>query len=73
MSKTSKPAEPSADPAGRRHPQEKHLLEFCEKMAKQIGRNYVARTAEMIKREYPGSVESMVPKLRAIYKAHPPK
>ena len=73
MSKTSKPAAPSADPAGRRHPHEQHLLDFCAKMAKQIGRAYVARTAEMIRRDFPGSVESMVPKLRAIYKAHPPK
>jgi hypothetical protein len=34
-----------------------------------LGRQYVARTADMIKREYPGSAQTMVPKLREIYKS----
>lgn len=42
-------------------------------MAKQIGRNYVARTAEFIKTNYPGSEDALIPKLRAIYKRYPPK
>lgn len=58
---------------GKEHPEPQRLLEFCEKMAKQIGRSYVARTAEFIKTNYPGSAASLVPKLRAIYKAHAPK
>jgi hypothetical protein len=61
-------AAPSADPAGRQHPNPEDLLEFCRKMARQIGRHYVARTAEMIKRDFPGSAAQLLPKLRAIYK-----
>jgi hypothetical protein len=64
----SKPAAPSADPAGRQHPHPEALLEFARKMARQIGRHYVARTANMIKADFPGSAETLVPKLRAIYK-----
>jgi hypothetical protein len=66
-------AKPSADPAGRQHPHPDHLLEFCSKMAKQIGQGYVARTANMIKEQFPGSAAELLPKLRQIYKAHPPK
>lgn len=69
-SKKSAPVARSADPAGRQHPHPEHLLAFCEKMARQIGRGYVARTANMIKDQFPGSADKLIPKLRAIYKAH---
>lgn len=66
-------AKPSADTnAGRQHPNPEHLLTFVEKMVKQIGRNYAARTAEMISRDFPGSAEALLPKLRAIYRAAKP-
>jgi hypothetical protein len=65
-------AKPSADPAGRQHPQPEHLLAFVEKMVRQTGRNYAARTAEMIKRDFPGSAAQLLPKLRVIYKAGKP-
>jgi hypothetical protein len=45
------------------------LLAFVEKMARQIGRDYVARTAKMIERDYPGSASKLVPKLREIYRS----
>lgn len=72
-SKKSSQAAPSADSAGRQHPHPQLLLDFCERMARQIGRHYVARTADMVKRDFPGSASTLIPKLRAIYKAHPPK
>lgn len=72
-SKKSAQVAHSADPAGRQHPHPQALLDFCERMAKQIGRGYVARTANMIKEQFPGSADKLLPKLRAIYKAHPPK
>ena len=54
---------------GAEHPHPQHLLAFVEKMARQIGRDYVARTAKMIERDYPGSAPKLVPKLREIYRA----
>ena len=39
-------------------------------MAKQIGRDYVRRTAKMIEEKFPGSAPALLPKLRALYKAH---
>lgn len=66
-------AKRSADTnAGRQHPNPDQLLTFVERMVKQIGRNYAARTAEMIKRDFPGSSEALLPKLRAIYQAAKP-
>ena len=57
----------------RRHAHEGHILAFCEKMLRELpeplGRQYVARTADMIKREYPGSAPAMLPRLREIYKS----
>jgi hypothetical protein len=57
----------------RRHAHEGVILAFCEKMLRELpeplGRQYVARTADMIKREYPGSTQTMVPKLREIYRS----
>lgn len=58
---------------GPEHPHPELLLAFCEKMARQIGRQYVARTAEFIKKNYPGSAAALIPKLRAIYRNNPPK
>lgn len=58
---------------GAEHPHPERLLVFCERMGLEVGRNYVARTAEFIKANYPGSADSLVPKLREIYKKHPAK
>lgn len=63
----SKPA------TGKTHPQPDLLLAFCERMAREIGRHYVARTAEFIQINYPGSVDTLIPKLRVIYRNNPPK
>ncbi len=54
---------------GREHPHPELLLAFVERMSREIGRNYVARSAEFVKREFPGSAAALLPKLRAIYKA----
>lgn len=49
------------------HPHPDKLLEFAEKMAKQIGPHYIARTAEMVKRDFPGSADYLLPRLHDIY------
>lgn len=49
------------------HPDEKSLLKFLER--KDQTADYVRRTAEWIKEEYPGSAERLIPLLRKIYKA----
>lgn len=54
---------------GAEHPHPDALLAFCEKMARDIGRDYVARTAKMIARDYPASAPKLLPRLRAIYRA----
>ena len=59
----------AAPGAERVHPQPAHLLAFAERQAASIGRAYVARLAEFIRREYPGSAAELLPKLRAIYRA----
>ena len=55
------------------HPYPDKLIRFCERMAREIGRGYVHRTAEFIKEKYPASAPELLPKLRAIYKNNPPK
>lgn len=69
----SKTAPPGADHAGRQHPHPEALLDFCSKMGRQIGRDYVRRTADMVRDQFPGSADALIPKLRAIYKASPDK
>jgi uncharacterized protein Yka (UPF0111/DUF47 family) len=49
-----------------RHPHEADLLKFCERQDQSA--DYVRRTAEWIKKEFPASATAMLPKLRAIYK-----
>lgn len=58
---------------GKEHPHPELLLQFCERMAREIGRHYVARTAEFIQKNYPGSAPTLVPKLRVIYRNNKPK
>lgn len=58
---------------GAEHPHPERLLAFCERMGLEVGRNYVARTAEMVKRDFPGSADALIPKLRAIYRNSPEK
>lgn len=58
---------------GPEHPHPDRLLEFAERMGREVGRNYVARTAEFIKTNYPGSASALIPKLRAIYRNSPAK
>lgn len=48
------------------HPNEKNLLKFLERPDQTA--DYVRRTAEWIKREYPGSAARLLPLLRKIYK-----
>jgi len=59
--------------AGRQHPHPDRLLEFVEQQVPVIGLDYVIRSAKFIEREYPGSVDYLVPKLRAIYRKHSQK
>lgn len=50
----------------RRHSDEAALLRFLERPDQSA--DYVRRTAEWIKQEFPGSAPSMLPRLRAIYR-----
>ncbi len=50
------------------HPHPEHLMAFVEKMAVQIGSDYVRRTAEFLKRDYPVTASALVPKLRVLYR-----
>jgi hypothetical protein len=52
-----------------RHPNEGALVKFLERSDQSAA--YVRETAEWIKKNYPGSVRTLLPKLRAIYKAKP--
>lgn len=54
---------------GAEHPYPEQLLDFAEKMSREVGRGYVERTGKMIARDYPASAPKLLPKLRAIYKA----
>jgi len=51
---------------GRRHDGEAELLAFCAKEYQTS--DYVRRTAEFIKAEYPGSAATLLPKLRALFR-----
>lgn len=50
----------------RKHPGEAELLAFCAR--KDNTADYVRRTADWIKREYPGSAATVLPRLRKIYR-----
>ena len=50
---------------GKRHAAERELLAFLERQDQTA--DYVRRTAEWIKREYPGSAH-LLPRLRAIWR-----
>ena len=50
----------------RRHPAEAEFIRFLER--KDQSSAYVKRCAEWIKIEYPGSVRTVLPKMRQIYK-----
>lgn len=50
------------------HPRPDLLMAFVEKMAKAIGPNYVMRTAEFLKREYPATAAALRPRLAALYR-----
>ena len=51
---------------GRRHPAEAELLRFLARPDQTA--DYVIRNADMIKRDYPGSMATLLPKMRAIYR-----
>jgi hypothetical protein len=51
---------------GKRHNAEAELLRFLERPDQTA--DYVRRTAEWIKQEFPGSAPSMLPKLRQLYR-----
>lgn len=46
------------------HPHEGHFIEFAKKA---LTEDYLKSLADFIKRNYPGSAESVLPKLREIY------
>lgn len=48
------------------HPNEKGLIKFLERQDQTA--DYVRRTAEWIKTEYPGSAKNLLPILRKIYR-----
>jgi hypothetical protein len=48
------------------HPSPNELLTFCAR--KDQSADYVRRTADWIKTEYPGSTEALLPRLRKIYR-----
>ena len=50
----------------KQHNDEAALLKFCERQDQTA--DYVRRTAEWIKTNYPASTARLIPKLRAIYK-----
>jgi hypothetical protein len=52
--------------ATRKHPDEAALLKFLARPDQ--GADYVRRTAQWLKDNYPGSVASMTPRLRTIYR-----
>jgi hypothetical protein len=52
------------------HPYPEHYLAFCEKMAKEIGVDFVRRQAEGIRRDFPASAPKLIPKLREIYRRY---
>jgi len=49
----------------KQHPDEKALLEFLAREDQTL--EYVQQTADWIRTEYPGSVKTMLPALRALY------
>jgi len=53
----------------RKHPSPDDVLKFCAR--KDQTADYVRRTAEWIKTEYPGSAAAMLPRLRQIYREKP--
>lgn len=53
----------------RTHPSPYELLTFCAR--KDQSADYVRRTADWIKTEYPGSAEALLPRLRKIYREKP--
>lgn len=50
----------------RRHSNEAALLAFCARPDQSA--DYVKRTAEWVKKDYPGSAQAVIPRLRAIYR-----
>jgi hypothetical protein len=61
---------------GRQHLHPDHFLAFARKQAKELGqdgRNYVERCAEMIRRDFPGSADAMLPELRKIWLTAEPR
>ena len=52
--------------SGRRHPHPDLLISAVSRP--ESDSHYVWRNAEMIKREYPGSVDELLPRLRKVYR-----
>jgi len=50
----------------RKHPHEQHVIEFAKKV---LTEEYLKTLDDFIKRNYPGSAEAVLPKLREIYAA----
>jgi len=55
---------------GAEHPHPDHLLTFVAKMVRELpdARDYVRRTAAMVRREYPASAGKLLPELRKLFK-----
>jgi hypothetical protein len=56
----SKPA------AGKAHPDEEAYMRFLER--KDTSADYVRRSAEWLRNEYPGSEAALLPRMRKLYK-----
>lgn len=50
----------------RKHPDESALLAFCARRDNTA--DYVRRTADWIKEQFPGSASALIPRLRKIYR-----
>lgn len=55
----------SSPVAGKRHPDEAELLKFCSRDDQSS--DYVRRTADWIKEQFPASVPTLLPRLRQLY------
>lgn len=62
----SAPPEHSAAAEGRRHPNEANYLRFLSRDDQ--GADYVRRSADWIKENYPGSAPTLLPKMRELYR-----
>ena len=66
MSAAVEKATAPATAPGRCHPHPARLVEFLRRPEHDC--HYVWRNAEMVKRDFPGSTDELLPQLRALYR-----